>query len=332
MNIFDRSLKTLHRNRIVANPEFAEIFFNELGIKPMLSRLESITKNNYPSVCYIGPMSHLFVKSLSKNNFFGVQAVTIIDSCKKSLEYSLGLMSKNTSLKVTGLSLDEELWAFPENYFDLILNNLQLHWVNQVHTTVEKWLKSLKPDGTLLGVALGGDSLQELRIALALAEQEREGGISTHVSPMLHLTDIGQVLIRFNYKLITANADLNTFYFDDSFALMKFLQAAGESNAVISRRPAVSRETFIAADAIYRFLFAEKEGKFKGLVPATLELVHYIGWKEHESQRKPLSPGTKGIDIKTLADEVDDSDMEQFEIRELEDNIEVTNITKDKNK
>lgn len=326
MQIFDRGLKNLHRRRILANPTESALFFNELGIKPLLARLQSINRSQYTSACFIGPMSHLFLSSLASHNFLGLKALTIVDNCKFSLENSLSLIPKNPSIKVTGISLDEETWAFPENYFDLILNNLQLHWVNQVHSTLEKWLKSLKPDGTLLGVTLGGDSLQELRISLALAEQEREGGISTHVSPMLHITDIGQVLIRLNYQLVTANADLNTFYFDDGFALMNFLQAVGESNAAVSRRPKVSKDTFIAANAIYSHLFTEKEGEFKGKVPATFELVHYIGWKDCETQVKPLKPGTKGVDIHTLAEEIDDSDMEQLEIKEVDDRIEVIKI------
>lgn len=43
---------------------------------------------------------------------------------------------------------------------------------------------ALKPDGLLLAAMLGGDTLQELRIACSLAEQEREGGVSSRVSPL----------------------------------------------------------------------------------------------------------------------------------------------------
>jgi hypothetical protein len=45
---------------------------------------------------------------------------------------------------------------------------------------------------------------------------------------------------------------------------------------------------------------------------------------------KPLKPGSKGVDIKTLAEEIDDSDMEQFEIREVDEKVEVTTIKKEK--
>lgn len=44
--------------------------------------------------------------------------------------------------------------------------------------------RALRPDGLLLAALLGGDTLQELRIACSLAEQEREGGVSSRISPM----------------------------------------------------------------------------------------------------------------------------------------------------
>jgi len=44
--------------------------------------------------------------------------------------------------------------------------------------------EALKPDGVFIGALFGGDTLFELRTALQLAEVDREGGISPHVSPM----------------------------------------------------------------------------------------------------------------------------------------------------
>ena len=126
-----------------------------------------------------------------------------------------------------------------------------------------------------------------------------------------------------HFKLVTANADSNLFYFDDVFALMKFLQAAGEQNAAFSSRGNVSRETLIAADAIYRHLFTEKYGEWKGKVYSTFELIHYIGWKEHPDQLKPLKPGSKGVDITTLAEEIDD-----YVPAANEDNFKVTITSK----
>lgn len=47
--------------------------------------------------------------------------------------------------------------------------------------------EALKSDGLFLGAMFGGGTLFELRSALQLAEVDREGGISPHVSPMTGL-------------------------------------------------------------------------------------------------------------------------------------------------
>jgi NADH dehydrogenase [ubiquinone] 1 alpha subcomplex assembly factor 5 len=51
--------------------------------------------------------------------------------------------------------------------------------------------EALKPDGVFLGAMLGGDTLFELRTALQLAQIDREGGISPHVSPMTGMPIFG---------------------------------------------------------------------------------------------------------------------------------------------
>jgi hypothetical protein len=54
-----------------------------------------------------------------------------------------------------------------------------------MHTGVLVQIKeALKPDGVFIGAIFGGDTLFELRTSLQLAEVEREGGVSPHVSPM----------------------------------------------------------------------------------------------------------------------------------------------------
>lgn len=54
--------------------------------------------------------------------------------------------------------------------------------------------KSLKPDGVFMAAMIGGDSLRELRSALALADMERRGGVTPHISPFAHIRDAGNLL------------------------------------------------------------------------------------------------------------------------------------------
>ena len=76
------------------------------------------------------------------------------------------------------------LQVIPPNSQEAIVSCLSLHWVNDLPGVLVQIKEALKPDGVFLGALFGGDTLVELRTSLQLAEVEREGGISPHVSPM----------------------------------------------------------------------------------------------------------------------------------------------------
>lgn len=61
----------------------------------------------------------------------------------------------------------------------------------------------LKPDGVFIGAMVGGETLYELRCSLQLAEVEREGGFSAHVSPYTAVTDLGHLLGRAGFNMLT---------------------------------------------------------------------------------------------------------------------------------
>lgn len=89
-------------------------------------------------------------------------------------------------VEVERIHADEEnlLQVVPPDSQDAIVSCLSLHWVNDLPGVLVQIKEALRPDGVFLGALFGGDTLFELRTSLQLAEVEREGGISPHVSPM----------------------------------------------------------------------------------------------------------------------------------------------------
>ena len=57
-----------------------------------------------------------------------------------------------------------------------MLSCLSLHWVNDLPGTLVQVRRALKPDGLFLAAMLGGETLKELRAALAESEIAEEGG------------------------------------------------------------------------------------------------------------------------------------------------------------
>jgi hypothetical protein len=73
------------------------------------------------------------------------------------------------------------------------------------------------------------------------------------------------------------------------FALCAELRAMGAANAMAqrSRRP-LRRSVLMRAGEIYAARFSDPDGR----VRATFELLWLSGWAPHESQQKPLKPGS----------------------------------------
>ncbi|KAF1919060.1 S-adenosyl-L-methionine-dependent methyltransferase [Ampelomyces quisqualis] len=188
-----------------------------------------------------------------------------------------------------------ELLPYGANTFDAVLSSLSLHWINDLPSVLAQVNNILKPDCPFMGVMMGGDSLYELRTALQLAEQDRRGGVATHISPLADVRDVGGLLQKAGFNLLTVDVDDIVVDYPDCFSLMKDLQAMGESNAVLAREKGpIHRDVLLAAEGIYR----ELHGNADGTLPATFRLIYMIGWKPSPTQAKPLERGTGMFSIK----------------------------------
>lgn len=139
---------------------------------------------------------------------------------------------------------------------------------------------ALRPDGLFLGAMLGGSTLQELRIACTVAQQEREGGVSPRTSPLAQVRDAGNLLTRAGLTIPTVDVDEIAVNYSDVLGLVSHLRRMGEGNGLLQRREALPRDTALAAAAAYTALFGEEvehEGRSMNSVPATFEIVYMTG-------------------------------------------------------
>lgn len=186
------------------------------------------------------------------------------------------------------LAADEEALPFASGSFDLVLSAMALHWVNDLPGTLAQIVRTLRPDGLFLAVLLGGETLWQLRRALAQAESDLEGGLSPRVSPFADLRDAAGLLQRAGFALPVADSERIEVEYPHALALMKELNAMGEGNAVRGRRPGLARRaTLLRAAEIY----AERHAGPSGRIAATFEAIHLHGWAPHASQPKALKPG-----------------------------------------
>lgn len=188
-----------------------------------------------------------------------------------------------------GLAVDPEAAPFAPGSFDLIVSTLALHWVNDLPGALTQLRLALKPDGLFLGAMFAGDTLTELRACLLMAETEITGGAGPRVAPFADLRDLGGLLQRAGFALPVADVDRVPVRYGEPLRLLADLRAMGET-AALAERPqrALTRGVLLRAMAIYRERFGDAEGK----VPATFDIATITGWAPHESQQKPLRPGS----------------------------------------
>jgi SAM-dependent methyltransferase len=182
----------------------------------------------------------------------------------------------------------EPLPLLPEQ-LDLAVSGLALQFVNDLPGVLAQIRRALKPDGLLLAAMVGGDTLTELRQSFAAAEAELEGGVSPRVAPSADLRDLGSLLQRAGFALPVTDVDRIVVRYDSAFALMADLRRMGATNILVERRRAPTRRaTMLRMAQIYRERFADADGRIR----ATFDVIWLSGWAPHESQQKPLQPGS----------------------------------------
>src|SRR5947209_16243296 len=187
---------------------------------------------------------------------------------------------------------DEEALPFGSESFDLIVSGLSLQWANDLPGALVQIRRALAPDGLFLAALVGGQSLTELRTALTAAEAELTGGASPRVAPFADVRDLGALLQRVGFALPVTDVEPTIVRYASMFALMGDLRAMGATNALCERsRVPLRRAILLRAAETYADRFADADGRIR----ATFEIVWLSGWAPHESQQKPLAPGSARV-------------------------------------
>lgn len=216
---------------------------------------------------------------------------TPTDDVRRRLADRVGrlVVAGNGAARDITVMADEEALPFRDGSLDLVVSALALQFVHDLPGTLIQIRRALKPDGLFLAALVGGSSLHELREAFAGAEAEIDGGVSPRVAPFADLRDLGALLQRAGFALPVTDVDRVMVRYDSPLALMHDLRRMGAANALTDRRRRpLRRATLRRMMEIYAERFAGGDGR----VHATFEIVWLSGWAPHESQQKPLAPGS----------------------------------------
>lgn len=272
--MFDRALAAIRRARARrADPAGESHFLRAQVVADLFDRLTAI-KREFPLVLSLGD-GGAFARTLADHPGAKSQIGRVITA--------------DIAGPGADVLVDHEHPPFAEESLDLVVSALSLHTVNDLPGALALIRRALKPDGLFIGALFGGASLTELRQSMLTAETDIRGGAGLRVAPMADSFDLAGLLQRAGFALPVADSDRLIVRYATPLSLLQDLRAMGETAAMADRsRTPLTRGVLMAAMADYQARFSDPDGK----VRATAEIVWATGWAPHDSQQKPLRPGS----------------------------------------
>jgi SAM-dependent methyltransferase len=242
-------------------------FLTEIAVESMVDRLATVSRP-FPLALVLGAENSRLVRGLAAPH----RQVKVQETAR-----------------LVQSAVADGNFGLPVEAVDLLASVYCLQSTDDLPGALIQMRRALKSDGLLLACMLGGRSLHELRDVLAQAESEISGGISPRVFPFADVRDMGGLLQRAGFALPVADSEQVTVRYDDMFALLRDLRAMAATNILQDRiRQPSRRALFVRAAALY----AERHSDADGRIRATFETIWLSGWAPHESQQKPLRPGS----------------------------------------
>jgi len=180
----------------------------------------------------------------------------------------------------------------PDNDFNLVLSILRLQSENDLPGAIIQLRQRLKADGLFVAAMFGGDTLTELRQVFYKTDEDKLGGLVPHIYPMVSYTQASDLLSRAGLSQPVVDTDRFTVSYGKVETLISDLRDLGETN-VLKDRPkiALTQSYRTRLKENYQNMYSRADGKLQ----CSFEVLWLTGWAPHESQQKPLKPGSANI-------------------------------------
>ncbi|MCI5045192.1 MAG: class I SAM-dependent methyltransferase [Aquisalinus sp.] len=279
--IFDRHL--LYKRQQRAARRFAEHdFLHQLIAEDIIDRLETVMRS-FPSAHFTGPGTALLKTMLSENCSVGNV------SLQDPLQISKGDQGSHRQYLV------EEKLSAESTSLNLVISLMELHTMNDLPGYLIQARRALKPDGLFIAALPAEDTLTELRHSLYEAETELTGGVSPRVHPFASLKDLGALMQRAGFTLPVADIIRIPVTYRDPAKLIQDLRYMGETNILRNRKTGgIGRKLMKRTMEIYREKFPSHNSNG---VTASFQIAMLTGWAPHDSQQKPLKPGSGKVSL-----------------------------------
>ena len=224
------------------------------------------------------------------------------ESLFDNMSDALGKLDQvETQKRIGGLSLKsdpakgaaEDFKHLAMNSCDLVTSVFGLHWHNNLPASLAEIANKLRPDGLFLAALPGDRTLSELRDVLITIESQTTDNVSLRVDPFGEVRQYGALLQRAGFALPVVDSEIFTVRYGSIQKMVGDLRNWGGTSALKATSLPLNKNQLEMAEQLYRKRYSDPDGRLR----VTYETVFLHGWKPHESQQKPLSPGTGEIPL-----------------------------------
>ncbi len=170
---------------------------------------------------------------------------------------------------------DSEILDLGEEKFDLIISNLNLHFINEVPQFLMQIKNLLKPNGVFIASFFGEENLSELAHVLHLSEMEIYNGVSPRMPPTIDVKTAAMLLQKAGFVSPISDFEKIEVEYENPLKLLKDLKFMGQGNIMNQRsRRFFSKRFLNKILENYQKLYGNSDGSIK----ATFEIITITGW------------------------------------------------------
>lgn len=277
MVIFNRQLLRQNRCRASKNLNQADFLINESS-QIIIEKILDYQRDSCENFDYILEISARDGR-LGKQILKSSSGQTLIQSdCSHKMALS--------NLHHLKLIMDDEQFAFKNQSFDLVVSNLNLHFINNLPQNliaIKNLLKtpgktSSNNGGMFIASFFGEENLKELRQVFYQIEQEKYQGIAPRIMPNIDVKTAGMLLQKAGFSDVVAEKHSIEVYYSSPIKLLQDLKLMGEANILSNRSRKFMTRNFLSS---LLDCYANQYSNDNGQAIATFEIIILTGWRKN---------------------------------------------------
>ncbi len=199
----------------------------------------------------------------------GIRTSIIPDSLKKSkITFENCFHQSGINIKDPEPSLNIDT-----NCFDLVIDCLTLHTVNDIPGLLANCKQRLAKDGVYLAALFGGETLRELRESLLNSEIELSNGAALRIIPMIDLATSLALLQNCGFQEPIADLEKIEVSYTSFIKLLQDIRGMGEHHPFLSPPAPLSYLHFRWAEKYFHNHYLNDQG----LLKSTVEVIYLHG-------------------------------------------------------